>query len=224
MKYDIITFKNEESITPFSPIFKYHILEFESLEYEYIQSLEDFILKKEPEIIKNFPSSMDGNTGLGPDSLTSRFSSVNFFKFSELDYLKEKIKQSINVFLPNIGINDFNDTVYGQCWANVMRENQEMTKHQHSTNNHSFLSGHLVIKPIPKSYTYYCHRYNTEEKHFSKNIPGKLTLFPSWLEHGTSKVQEGVRITMAFDLLTEKGIENLRVDGINFKEEHWVKI
>jgi hypothetical protein len=199
MKYDIITFKNEEFITPFSPIFKYHILEFESLEYEYIQSLEDFILKKEPEIIKNFPSSMDGNTGLGPDSLTSRFSSVNFFKFSELDYLKEKIKQSINIFLPNIGINDFNDTVYGQCWANVMRENQEMTKHQHSTNNHSFLSGHLVIKPIPKSYTYYCHRYNTEEKHFSKNIPGKLTLFPSWLEHGVNTNNSEERTVISFN-------------------------
>jgi hypothetical protein len=224
MRWNISTFQNKEPTNPFSPIFKYHILEFESLEYDYIKSLEDFILKIEPEIIEKYSPASDGNTGLGLDSLTSRFSSVNFFKFSEFDYFKIKIKESIKVLLQNIGQEDFNETIYGQCWVNVMRTNQEITKHQHATNNHSFLSGHLVVKPTIQSYTYYCNRYNTEEKYFSKNTPGKITLFPSWLEHGTSKVQDGVRITVAFDLLTETGYQDLVKNGIDFKDDHWEKI
>ena len=39
-----------------------------------------YLLKKEKEIINKFPAGADGNTNL-PNSLTSRFSSYNFFSY-----------------------------------------------------------------------------------------------------------------------------------------------
>ena len=40
----------------------------------------------------------------------------------------------------------------------------------------------------------------------SSNSAGKITLFPSWVSHGTDKVVDSQeRITIAFDILTEDG-------------------
>jgi hypothetical protein len=222
---NIRTFENDPVITPLSPIFKYHILETYVEDLNYIKTLEDFILSNELNIIANLPPTGDGNTGLGDSSLTSRFASINFFKCSEFNFLKTMIKEEVKEYLKYIGSPQFDEPLYGQCWANVMRPGEQILKHQHgSSGAHCFLDGNLIVK-TSGSHTYYCDRYDTNNKIISENIVGKLTLFPSFIEHGTSKVEDDIRISVAFDIITEKTINFFISNGLEkYDKEHWVEI
>lgn len=225
MEAKILTFKSGQPLTPFSPNYEYHIIESEPMENEYMVYLEQFILKMEPEIIRSLPSNLgDGNTYLGQNSLTSRYNAYNFFKCAEFNYLLQNIKELTRTLLDFTGNESFNEPIYGQCWANVMRSGEQIVKHQHCSDSTSFLSGHLTVKPT-NSYTYYCNRYDTHDKYVSNNVAGKVTLFPAWVEHGTSKVEEGVRITVAFDLIPET-CYNFKIanEHATYVKEHWVKI
>ena len=221
---NIITCENQPVVTPLSPIFKYHILETYVEDLNYIKTLEDFIISNESDIIANLPPSNDGSTGLGNNSLTSRFASINFFKCSEFDFLKTIIKQEIKEYLKYIGFPEFKERLYGQCWANVMRSGDQITKHQHSMDSDTFLSGNLTVK-TNGSHTYYCNRYNTNDQYVSQNKIGGLTLFPSFIEHGTSKVENDIRISVAFDIITEKTNNFFIGNGLEkYHKEHWVEI
>jgi hypothetical protein len=226
MNASILSFENKEALTPFAPIFKYHIFECEILELDYIKYLEEYILSVEQEIIKNTLPTGDGML-IGLDSLTSRLDSINFFKCHEFDYLRLHIKNSIQWFTEFLNIQNFNEDIYGQCWANVMRTGEQLTTHKHATsfNNHrSFLSGHVCVR-TKDSHTYYCNAYDRSSVYNSKNKIGKMTLFPSWIEHGTSTVEDDIRITIAFDLQTEH-CYNLNVSDkfFNHDNQHWIKI
>jgi hypothetical protein len=221
---NIITFENKPVITPLSPIFKHHILETSIQDLDYIKTLEDFILSNESDIIAHLPPSNDGGTGLGMESLTSRFASINFFKCSEFNFLRMLIKEEIKEYFKYVGLPECKEVLYGQCWANVMRSGDQITKHQHSMDSDTFLSGNLTVK-TSGSHTYYCNRYNTNDQYVSQNKIGGLTLFPSFIEHGTSKVENDIRISVAFDIITEKS-NNIRLseDLGKYHKEHWVEI
>jgi hypothetical protein len=220
----IITFENEPVITPLSPIFKHCILETTIEDLEYIKKLEEFILFNEPHIIANLPATTDGATGLGNNSLTSRFASINFFKCSEFNYLKQIVKYEIQEYLNYIGFAQFDEPLYGQCWANVMRPGDQILKHQHGNGSNTFLSGNLIVK-TSGSHTCFYNRYNTNDKYISENLVGNLTVFPDFLEHDTSKVETDIRVTIAFDIITEK-MTNLISDSKlhEYQKEHWVQI
>jgi hypothetical protein len=221
---NIITIQNEPVVTPLSPVFKYHILETSIQDLESIKAIEEFILCNETNIIANLPATSDGNTGLGDNSLTSRFASINFFKCLEFNFLKLKIKEEIKEYFKYIGLPECKEVLYGQCWANVMRPGEQIFKHQHWTDSNSFLSGNLTVK-TSGSHTYYCNRYDTTSHYISENKVGGLTLFPGFVEHGTSKVETDIRISVAFDIITETTNNILIADGLEqYQKEHWVEI
>jgi hypothetical protein len=221
MTTQILTFENREIVSPITPIYKYHVLESDDIDVEYMKYLEEYILSVEQDIIKSLPSSGDGYTELGEDSLTSRYASINFFKCEEFSYLKNYVKNLSITFLENIGHKNFNENIYGQCWANVMRPGQQIAQHKHSYGDRSFISGHVTVKHNG-SHTYYHNPYDNT-KYISQNSVGKLTLFPSWLEHGTSKVDDDIRITIAFDLRNQK-FHELEAITNTTQSEHWVQI
>lgn len=168
--------------------------------------LKDVILRKEKEIKELYPHSSDGGTGLG-DSLTSRFKYFNLLLWEETLFLQKIIKDKHNEFLNKLGYPN-NKKIYCACWANVVRKGQRIKKHQHFTSSDAYLGGHICVN-VKDTHTYYVEPYY----HFqyeSPNENGKLTLFPNWIEHGTSNLKHDMeRITIAFDLIYEDGFENI---------------
>ena len=138
--------------------------------------------------------------------------------------LRKIIKEEIKEYFKYVGLPEFKELLYGQCWANVMRPGEQILKHQHCLGANSFLSGNLTIK-TSGSYTYYCNRYDTHDHYISENAVGGLTLFPGFIEHGTSKVENDIRISVAFDISTETIYNILSANGLEqYQKEHWVEI
>tara|TARA_R100001015_G_scaffold8800_1_gene3462 strand:- start:95 stop:709 length:615 start_codon:yes stop_codon:yes gene_type:complete len=190
-----------ESETPtnfFSPSYKYFMYE-NTLNIN-PTDLKNFILKIEKDILKKTEPHGDGLTGLGNESLTSRHMSFNLFDMDETKFLTNQIKHNYFLFLDELQI-PIPDKTYGKCWANVMREGEQIKKHRHETLPSSYLSGHLCVE-TNKTNTYYVNPFN-DTVFISENKPGKITLFPSWIEHGTD-VTSSLRITLAFDLVLMK--------------------
>ena len=190
----IHVFESKESKNFFTPIYKYFL--YENILKIDLKKLKNYILRIEKNILRDFKSEGDGNTGLGNDSLTSRHHSYNLFSFNETKYLIESIKKNYNLFLKELKVQP-PSTTYGKCWANVMRKGDQIKRHRHAIDSKSYLSGHLCVK-TNKTNTYYRNPYSGEVFK-SENKPGKLTIFPSWMEHYTD-VASCLRITVAFDL------------------------
>ena len=176
------------------------------------------ILNLEKEIIKKCPPYSDGGTELGSDSLTSRFIHYNLLQMDETKFLKNIIREKHDDFLNTLKY-EVDDNYYVQCWANVMRKGQQIKTHTHADNNYSYLSGHICVF-TENTNTHYIAPYHNSQ-FSSKNMLGKMTLFPSWLNHYTDEVNTDLRITIAFDIMEE---ESWNIDVIDDMKHHWEKI
>jgi len=222
-------FENSELKNPFNPQYRYFIFEDNFKSKLKIDSLKSFILKNEKNIIKKYQNNyddfvkksqwIDGETGLGKNSLTSRSPFYNLLEFKETSHLKNIIKKAHNQFLNEINLT-YSDSLFVQCWANVMRKNEKILKHSHASNNWDYLSGHICVS-TKETFTHYIDPFYNKV-FSSKNEMGKITLFPSWVKHFTDKVKYNEeRITIAFDIRNE---ESYRVDLFENKKNHWIKI
>lgn len=160
-----------------------------------------FFLNKEKEILNKYTPENDGGTGLGNNSITSRYSNYNLLNFPEMFFLKNIIKDKHEKFLKELNL-DIKEPYYILCWFNVLRKGESIKKHYHSKleEGYCFLSGHICVDTKDSS-TYY------EPPFFNgcieiKNQNNQIVFFPSWLNHYTSKVdKEYNRITIAFDII-----------------------
>jgi len=217
----LLNFVNEQPIHNFNPVFNYHIYENNIIDTLKYNNTIDNLLKLENKILNNTSklNANDGGTGLGNDSITSRFSQYNLFKINETKFLKDVVVNEHNNFLKELG-NKQKYNLYGQCWFNVLRKGEQINIHSHAINNHSYLSGHISVQSFNTS-TYYIIPYY-ENTYVQKNVDGKITLFPSWVKHYTDKVKEKQeRISIAFDLILEDSFE---VDIIDDMKPHWEKL
>ena len=214
----LLTFETKQPKSIFAPIGKYYIFEDNISEFLNLDIIKKIILKKEKEIMKKYPFVSDGDTGLG-DSLTSRFPHFNLLEWPELIDLKSNIREIHNKFLKKLNEN-YNVKLFSQCWANVMRKDDQIKKHAHWACEYSYLGGHICIQSNNTS-THYINPY-TKEIYSSKNEFGKITLFPNWIEHYTDKVNDNkLRITIAFDLINEiTYIEDIN----NNMKHHWIEL
>ena len=225
----IHTFTNKPHQNIFNQNYKYFIFEKNYTNKIKLKTLASFILKKEKQIInktkqeykkfvKKTPGWIDGSTGLGADSLTSRSPLYNLIDFKETKYLKKIIKNAHLDFMQELNLT-VEDNLYIQCWANVMRKGDRIKKHFHSINNYDYLSGHICIQTKDTN-TYYLEPYH-KEKFILKNNLGNITLFPSWVEHFTDEVLDNKeRITIAFDLRNTNSMQ----DVYPHMKQHWSKI
>ena len=184
-------------------------------------ALSNLILKKEPEIIQKYPTTgfngeyTDGQTELGPNSLTSRFYHFNVLDWKDTDLVKEIIRSGYEAYT---GVKD--TPIYVKCWANVMRKGDQIAVHSHGKDPYGYISGHVCVQVTDTNTNYY-NPYGGDPWS-SPNKAGKITLFPSWVSHGTDKVVDSQeRITIAFDILTEDGYNKIVKDDM---KEHWVKV
>ena len=173
-------------------------------------SLSRFLLSKEKQV-KKLPTFfdsdnvvVDGYTGLGSNSTTSKFQSYNLLTWShpEIKKLKSNIAKSVIDYNNECG-NKTPDVLWIQCWYNVLRFSQKIRPHHHSINPDCYLSGHFNVQVNDTSTVYMSpiNQLNDPEVINIKNKVGDMTLFPSYIFHRTTPHYSlKPRITIAFDL------------------------
>ena len=209
--FKIINFKSEPKQTYFAPEWSYYLFE-RNIEQINFNSLADFILDKEKEILKlsvnkdDYNKFTDGYTGLGEKSTTSRFSKYNVLNWDHenIETIKNEIlsfhKDILEYFkqpLPN--------ELYINCWTNIMRKGEQIKPHIHGVKPTTYLGGHICVKCDGTS-THYINpinQINDPLTYESKNEVGKITLFQNNIPHYTDMHDsDKERITIAFDLHT----------------------
>ena len=212
----VIQFENEEPKTIFAPTYKFYVYEGEVK----VKNIRDTILEKEEKIISDHSYESDWNTGLGKDSMTSRSSSYNLLKWEEADHIRDIIRNSHDNLVTTLDVNIWEDKIYVQCWANVLRKGQTIKPHQHWNSQYTYLGGHICLDDYD-THTYYVNPY-TKKTFKSKNEKGKVHLFPNWLEHYTDPYEgDDVRVTIAFDIITQIVYDE---DIFDNKKDHWVQL
>jgi hypothetical protein len=208
---NFIQFKSEKPETIFAPWWFYIIGEdrFINIDFKKIASL---ILEKEKNIIETTPpmsnkESPDGYTGLGPNSLTSRYQNFNVLSWDDEDIekLKEKIREKYLEFLEQVDAP--RRKVWIQCWANVLRHGEEMKPHIHATHKYTYLGGHITVQSENTSTIYInpINQINNPETYESINTVGKLTIFQNNIPHYTTKhLGKRERISIAFDIIVDE--------------------
>ena len=175
-------------------------------------SLSKFLLSKEKEI-KKLPivSNFDGYTGLGSNSTTSRSQQYNILLWNHPEIRKLKSNIAKNIILYNDECGNKTPQLWIQCWYNVLRFGQSIKPHSHSVTPICYLSGHFNVQVNDTSTVYMSpiNQLNDPEVIDIKNIPGKLTLFPSYIFHYTTPHYSfKPRITIAFDISPDKLDDN----------------
>ena len=210
-----------DTFTPFAPHWDYYVGEKVS-KLDYFD-LKEEILNKEQEIISKYEYENDWGTGLGKRSLTARSNRYNLLEFNNAEGLREEIRSLHDEFLKGLGY-EYTGKIYVQCWANVMRKNQKIKVHCHGFGPYSHLSGHLCVQVNEDLYPTSTHYYNPYgvEPWSSPNNNNKMTIFPTWLKHGTDRhIDDVERITIAFDIMDDRGYN---IDVKDDMKSHWVEL
>ena len=194
--------------TPFAPEWDCIVMENYITDIDF-KKIAEIILSKEKQIIKDNPTTIphdtDGGTGLGNNSLTSKYQAFNVFLWQDEEIQKLKI-QLFNVYLKLLNLcNIPRSKTWMQCWANVLRDGEQIQTHAHSVNSYYYLGGHICVQCTDSSTVYINPKDNTDIK-FSKNNVGKFTIFQNNIPHYTTKhIGNTERITIAFDLFINAG-------------------
>jgi hypothetical protein len=208
---NIVQFRSDKPETVFAPWWFYVIGEERLINIDF-KKIASIILEKEKEIIESTPpapdsASSDGYTGLGPNSLTSRYQNFNVLTWDdeEIQKLKEKIREKYIEFLEQVGAP--RRKVWIQCWANVLRYGEEIKPHLHATHKYTYLGGHVTVQSENTSTMYInpINQINNPETYESINTIGKLTLFQNNIPHYTTKhLGKKERISIAFDIIVDE--------------------
>ena len=204
-------FVSEPPVSPYAPQWDFRVGNSMCEDID-TNSLSKFLLSKEKEI-KKLPivSGFDGYTGLGSNSTTSRAHQYNILSWNHPEIRKLKSNIAKNIILYNDECGNKTPQLWIQCWYNVLRFGQSIKPHSHSVTPICYLSGHFNVQVNDTSTVYMSpiNQLNDPEVIDVKNIPGKLTLFPSYIFHYTTPHYSfKPRITIAFDLNLYKLYDN----------------
>jgi hypothetical protein len=206
MDNQLLIFQNLPKQTPFAPEWYYFIFhsKLQGIDFSKITKL---VLAKEKHIIET-TSAVNANayyTDVGVNSLTSRADNFNVFKWGdeepEINKLKDVISNVYIDLLKNIQLPVPKTWIH--CWANVLREGEEMKPHLHGTHPLTYLAGHIPLQCENTSTVYInpVDQINNPDCCSVPNEIGTLTLFPGYVPHYTTKHTANTeRITLAFDL------------------------
>lgn len=171
-------------------------------DYAKIDRIRNFLIDKEKEILSLPVGKGDGRTGLGLDSVTSKYGMYSLFEFeNELPELTELL-----MFL-RINYLNFvsrNQTLIRDCfivsWYNVVRDGQGIEKHFHNAGHNGYLSGNMHLDDYQTTTNYYI-PFDEDVVHKFNNQKGGVTMFPSYLPHDVNKHNSSdLRISIGFDL------------------------
>jgi len=225
MNIQLYKFKSHPPKTLFAPQWEYHMAGsiFDNIDF---QNIAKFILKTEDKILKKFKPSVftnekgvlettDGCTGLGPNSLTSRFSRWNLLNYkqkcSDIAKLSDAILDFHDMFLETLQIvpEFYPKELWIQCWANVLRKGEKIGMHLHTDDPDAYLGGFVCVQTDigeTSTQTHYVCPANQINDPFTidiDNIVGGMTLFQNCIPHySDTYMGEKERITIAMDIKT----------------------
>jgi hypothetical protein len=213
----IRTASDEPLLSPFAPFWDFYIGN-AMVDSINLPELKRTILSKEREIKRIKPSYtedgklIDGHTGLGKNSTTSRFLSYNMlmWKTPEIDELRHQILNKVIMYNNLIGV-QLPKKLWIQCWVNVLRFGQRIKPHLHCVDSTCYLSGHYTVQCNDTSTVYISpeNQINDPYEINVENKPGLMTIFPSYVPHYTTRHYSFTpRITIAFDIFLNKDKEN----------------
>ena len=207
---EIVKIKSLLPFTDYAPSWNFSLGFEQWADVEKVNKIKIFLLTKEQEIIKAYQTNNDGGTGLGLNSVTSRFGNYNLFDFiSECPELKDLLNFFRTSYLKFV-VEDRTDIKILNivCWYNVVRKSQKISIHNHSSANDAYLSGNMHLNDYDTK-TIYKNPYDFSLDYAFENKIGNLTIFPSCLPHYTSMyVDDDTRVSIAFDLHLELGEPN----------------
>lgn len=168
-----------------------------------IINIKKWLLDNEQKIINDYSVNFDGGTGLGDDSVTSRFGRYNLFQFSDkLPELKSLLNFFRHSYLDFIKKDktELKDTSI-VCWFNVVRDQQKIEKHHHGAGHDVYLSGNFMCDDYPTKTVYQC-PFDVNVEMPVINQKGTLAIFPTCLPHYTTKYESNAeqRVSIAFDI------------------------
>lgn len=170
-------------------------------EFDKIDAIRNWLIANEDRI-KSLDVNHDAGTGLGDNSVTSRFGNYNLFDFSEeLPELKDLLKFIRSSYLEFI-LQDKTDIFELEivCWFNLLRKGETVNEHIHGAAHDSYLSGNMHLDDY-NTQTYYKCPQEPNLVYNASNVKGGMTFFPSHMPHGATTHQEaGPRLSIAFDL------------------------
>jgi hypothetical protein len=185
---------------------------------EKIDTIREWLIENESRILDTVPLHHDGGTGLGENSVTSRFGRYNLLNFQdELPELAELLKFFRISYLDyvsqdNSEIRDV-DIV---CWFNKLKTGEHIKEHSHGAGNDAYLSGNIHLDNYATN-TYYTNVFDRNVQFVPGNYKGGLSIFPSWVPHHTDEHKEdNFRLSIAFDLRLNDNAENKELHAIPF--------
>jgi hypothetical protein len=172
--------------TPFAPVFDLPL---------WIEDIQSFPSEELIEYIDN----------QNIDDYQKIWQTINIFNWqtNSIKILKNNIIKSYKMYMNSLNLTSEN-YLYIRGWAVRLNCNMGVPLHAHSHHENTYLSGNLMLSSnktttdysIPHLSTYYGY-YKVENK------PGRMTLFPSWVEHKVDPIEDEERYSVAFDVFTE---------------------
>jgi hypothetical protein len=182
--------KNWEPNTPFAPVYDLPL---------WIEDLDPWFVEELIETIKKNNLGICHNT----------WKNYNIFEW-ECDIIKYLKKIILNVYKNYMhSLNMLPETnLWIRGWAINLTKNDGLRLHSHAFHENTYLSGNFMISNN-KTTTDYVIPHLTTNYGFYKveNIPGRMTLFPSWVQHKVDPISDEERYSIGFDLFTEHSIQ-----------------
>jgi len=204
----IIKMKSMLPITEYAPSWNISFGADQWTDTTSMEAIKKWMIDNEQMIVKTYPVNTDGGTGLGNDSVTSRFGQYNLFDFvdqcPELEKLLEFFRLTYLKFVTKDG-NPIKpcDIV---CWYNILRPGEEIKGHFHGAGHDAYLSGNMHLGEYD-TVTFYRNPFDCNVWFPARNLKGGITIFPSYVWHKTDKyTAEDLRVSVAFDIHARHGL------------------
>ena len=181
--------KSWEAQTPFAPSFDVPVY-IDSID---VEGLEDLLASKLP----------------------MEWTTYNIFDWDEdiIKNLVNKIYLSYTEYINELSYEVIpKDKLWIRGWGVRIDPDNYLNHHAHSFHENTYLSGNLSISNLETTTDYFFPYLGWYFGYWKvKNVPGKMTLFPSWLEHKVDKNTTGhMRFSLGFDMFTEHSISYIR--------------
>lgn len=188
VRYDnpkMYRWKSWEAQTPFAPSFDVSVY-LDSID---VEGLEDLLSRRLP----------------------IEWTTYNIFDWDEeiIKSLADKIYWSYTEYMNQLCYDVIpKDKLWIRGWGVRLELDQHLNHHAHSFHENTYLSGNLSLSDLDTTTDYFFPYLGWYFGYWKvKNVPGTMTIFPSWLEHKVDKNTTGqVRFSLAFDMFTEQSI------------------
>ena len=140
----------------------------------------------------------------------------NIFKwdYSVFDKLRSNIHKIYTDYMNALELPV--EEIFIRGWAVALEPGEDVPRHCHAYHENTYLSGNISLV-CKDTVTHYLipHLSSYYGSWKAQNLPGRLTLFPSWVEHYVEPVEEK-RYSMGFDLFNETTmnyVSDNRIEG-----------